>query len=496
MLRARRLSAVRICVPIFSVVLLGATAIVLTASAYSFQAVSSAASASRSYRTASARASQRGVPRRGSTGRKSSSSKQAKCVASTRGGRHRKAGKSCAGKKSKAIAVKPNVTPTRSGSESPSSRSVAYTAPQTQANGSALPAGVSEAPGAGESEAPGTEAGSPPAPTGSSPGEPVGLEEPALVSEPDAPGAPAAPFRFFSPSSFWNEALPANAPLDPSSAELVGALDEEVAHEQQIKTGPWINTTHASVPIYTVPSGQATVAVALDNALEPALSAAWSEVPLPSTAQPAAGSDGDLVVWQPSTDRLWEFWRLVHNANGWSATWGGAMRHVSTNPGVYGPEAWPGAQPGWGVSATSLSIAGGLITLEDLQSGQINHALAIAIPDVRAGIYASPANRTDGRSNSPLSLPEGAHLRLGPNLDLAALHLPRLTLMMAEAAQRYGIVIRDYAPNISFVAQDPVPTGTEPYTGPTGYFEGEQPSQLLATFPWHHLQLLKMSLHG
>ena len=108
--------------------------------------------------------------------------------------------------------------------------------------------------------------------------------------------------------------------------------------------------------------------------------------------------------------------------------------------------------------------------------GQINHALAIAIPNPRAGVYASPAQRTDGWSTEPLSLPEGAHLRLDPNLDLAALHLPRLTLMMAEAAQRYGIVVRDRAANVAFYAQDPTPTGTEPYTGAHGYFEGQVPA--------------------
>jgi hypothetical protein len=143
-----------------------------------------------------------------------------------------------------------------------------------------------------------------------------------------------------------------------------------------------------------------------------------------------------------------------------------------------------------------LSIAGGLITLEDLEKGVINHALAMGIPEVRAGVYASPAQRTDGKSSSPLSLPEGAHLRLDPNLDLAALHLPRLTLMIAEAAQRYGIVVRDYTANVSFYAQDPTPTGTNPYAGPHGYFEGKTPAQLLASFPWSYLQLLKMELHG
>jgi hypothetical protein len=257
-----------------------------------------------------------------------------------------------------------------------------------------------------------------------------------------------------------------------------------------------IDTVAYSVPIYTVGASEPTVRVALNNTPRPALIAAWSQVPLPAGAHPAAGTDGELVVWQPSTDRMWEFWRLVHGSSGWSASWGGAMQHVSSNPGVYGPEAWPGATPWWGATACSLPLAGGLITLEDLADGQINHALAMSIPNVRARVYASPAQRTDGTSNSSLSLPEGAHLRLDPSLNLDSLHLAHLTLMIARAAQRYGIYIRDSSPNIGFYAQDPTPTATNPYTGPTGYFEGKTPTQLLASFPWQHLQLLKMSLHS
>ena len=173
---------------------------------------------------------------------------------------------------------------------------------------------------------------------------------------------------------------------------------------------------------------------------------------------------------------------------------GGCDPNASSNTGAYGPTSWTGALAEWGASACSLSIAGGLITLEDLQSGHINHALAMAIPNPRAVVYASPAQRTDGWSLEPASLPEGAHLRLDPNLDLAALHLPKLTLMMAEAAQRYGIVVRDTARDVTFYGQDPTPTGTEPYIGAHGYYEGKTPQQLLASFPWSHLQLLKMEL--
>jgi hypothetical protein len=308
------------------------------------------------------------------------------------------------------------------------------------------------------------------------------------------------PFRFFSPSSFWNEPLSADAPLDPSSAEVVGALDAEIAHGAETGSSPQttISTTDYSVPLYTVPADQPTVAVALHNSTSiPALVSAWSEVPLPADAQPAVGSDGFLVLWQPSTDRLWEFWRLVHGTEGWYATFGGAMQNVSSNPGVYGPEAWPGAKTGWGASSCSLSLVGGLITLEDLQRGQINHALLLAVPNARSGVYSSPAQRTDGKSSDPLALPEGAHLRLDPSLNLATLHLPRLTLIIAEAAQRYGMfVCLTGGPNVGFYGQDPTPTGTNPYTEPDGYFEGKPPTQLLASFPWNHVQLLKMELHS
>jgi hypothetical protein len=327
--------------------------------------------------------------------------------------------------------------------------------------------------------------------------QPSTVEDSALISTGRvAPLKPAAPFRFFSPASFWNSPLPSHARLDRRSAAVVAAFAAEVAAATEAAKGPDILTTGWSVPIYTVPADQSTVKVTLEGVSPSrALQSAWDAVPLPADAQPAAGTDKHLLVWQPSTDKLWEFWRLEQTPTGWRATWGGAMRNVSTSPGVYGRKSWPGASPYWGASASSLSIAGGLITLEDLEKGVINHALAIGIPNVRTGAYSSPARRTDGKSTDRLSLPEGAHLRLDPSLDLAALHLPRLTLMIAEAAQRYGIVIRDGAGNVVFYAQDPTPTGTEPYAGPHGYFEGKTPGQLLASFPWSHLQLLKMDLH-
>jgi hypothetical protein len=302
------------------------------------------------------------------------------------------------------------------------------------------------------------------------------------------------PWRPFSSASPWNRAVPSAAPLDPRSHAIVARLASEVTAERRETGGPPINTTLFSVPVYRVPAHQPTTAVRLrGQSGASALRAAWSAVPLPPDAQPAAGTDHHLVVWQPSSDKLWEFWHLSGGPGSWTAGWGGAIEHVSESSGVYGAKSWPGATRWWGASASSLSIAGGLITMEDLRLGNIDHALAMALPEVRSGLYSAPARRTDGTSRDPLALPEGAHLRLDPRLDLAAMKMPPITRAIAEAAQRYGLIVRDRAGTVCLYAEAPDTRTANPYSGPEGYFEGwEKP---LAFFPWRHLQLLRMKLH-
>jgi hypothetical protein len=84
----------------------------------------------------------------------------------------------------------------------------------------------------------------------------------------------------------------------------------------------------------------------------------------------------------------------------------------------------------------------------------------------------------------------GARFRLDPNLDLDQLGLPRLVRIIAGAAQRYGIVVHERTGRaIGFSAEDWKPSGLNPWPG---YLEGKQIADLIAQFPWRHLQLLKM----
>ena len=119
----------------------------------------------------------------------------------------------------------------------------------------------------------------------------------------------------------------------------------------------------------------------------------------------------------------------------------------------------------------------------------------LLIPDACVGVFSWPAQRTDGTDPTTDCLPEGAHLRLDPSLDLSSLTLPPITRMLAEAAQRYGLIVRDRTHHaVGLYAEDPTRTGTDPYSGADGLYDGLRPWNFLPQFPWDRLQLLKMRL--
>jgi hypothetical protein len=285
---------------------------------------------------------------------------------------------------------------------------------------------------------------------------------------------PAAAQAPFAPTSAWNAPLADDAPLAADSAALVAELRRQVA----LPSGAWINSSSYSTPVYTVAADQPTVRVALDVGYTP-LQGDLEAVPLPEDARAAPGSDGHLTVYQPSTDTLWEFWLMRREADGWHARWGGKLTGVSQSPGYL-------AAP-LGATATSLPLLGGLMRIDELQAGRIDHALALAIPAARAGKTVWPAQRTDGTSTDPAAIPEGTRFRLDPAFDVDALRLRPVAAMMAKAAQRYGIVVRDQSGAVTFYAEDPYQFGASPYSA---LYEGLMPSQLLARFPWDRLQVV------
>ncbi len=288
----------------------------------------------------------------------------------------------------------------------------------------------------------------------------------------------------FSPTSFWNAPLAANAPLDSSSQAYVTEINRQVKAYH-----PWMETTSYSVPVYVVGHRQSTQHVTLDT-WGPDLQAAFDAVPIPSTAQAAAGTDENMTVWQPSTDRMWDFWLMHKEPDGWHARWGGEMDNVSGDPGYF---THSGQTANWGATATGLPLLGGLVTAADLKRGYINHALAIDLVETDKAYWSWPAQRTDGDywTAGITPIPEGTRFRLPPTLNIAGLNLPPIDRMLAQAAQTYGIVVADKGPNVAFFGEDPKTIGSNPWPAE---FQNQYPNVVLDKFPWNDLEALKTQL--
>src|SRR5258708_2778852 len=154
------------------------------------------------------------------------------------------------------------------------------------------------------------------------------------------------PGREFSADSYVHKPLTNDAPLDAQSRSYVANLQRQI---KKYFGHPDVNIDGVTPAIYIVPMDQPTVRVkyvAWDRPGETVrpLQAQWETVPLPDDLQPSTGDDGEAVVYQPSTGKMWEFWRVrrtgakVVNSAGksvdeWGANWGGRMDNIATNPG-------------------------------------------------------------------------------------------------------------------------------------------------------------------
>jgi hypothetical protein len=222
--------------------------------------------------------------------------------------------------------------------------------------------------------------------------------------------------------------------------------------------------------------------------LDPNLGQQWLSVPIPSYALPSKGTDAEMTIYQPSTDTVWEFWQARKVNGAWQGCWGGQIKYASTNYGIF-----PGH---YGATATGLPFIGGQVTAEELERGEIKHAIGIALVEVEdKAVYSWPAARSDGVNPYKLAnrIPEGLRFRLDPSVNVDALPMTKAGKTIARAAQKYGFVVWDKSGAIAIRAQN-----SASYTAlgkPDPYpalFGGKPNYAVLQGFPWDKLQFLPM----
>lgn len=318
-------------------------------------------------------------------------------------------------------------------------------------------------------------------------GASVTTDASAPASSSGSPTMPAG--GVFSAGTAWKLDV-RSAPLHANSAGMVANVAAQTA--KQYDGVAAFNAYQYSSSFYSVPAGQAKVDVKWNNCQGKTWTpdgllgtdGQFSQVPIPADAVPSAGTDSQLTVYSPSTDQLWEFW-VAKKVNGsWSACWGGRIDDVSQSQGFF--------HDGFGASASGLALSGGTIGISDVQSGVIDHALALHIPAPGTWQeFSFPAQRSDGYDTSANRVPEGTRLRLDPSLNVDAMNMTPIAKMVAKAAQKYGFIVTDKAGCTAVMAESPAAaiarTGVDPWKA---LMAGTPDYAIMKNFPWAKLQAL------
>lgn len=285
---------------------------------------------------------------------------------------------------------------------------------------------------------------------------------------------------YFASTSFWNTKV-TNAPLSADQSD-VSKLTQQIA-----TYGTYFNTWQYSVPVWVASASQSTITVIdTDDGF---MTSRWGPVPWPSNATAAAGTDAHCVIWQPSTNKMWEFFGTAGTYPNITARHGGVITNVSSSNGIF-PNPY-------GATATGLPLVGGLVTLAEADQIAANpnyvipHAIALAVPKV-ATYHVAPATRHD--ANAPggaVAIPEGRRFKLPANYDpnVSIPSAPPLTKALARAVRDYGMVLRDASGVVTLYGEDAKTRSTSPWT--SALYGNKAGYEVLNSFPWSQLQVLE-----
>jgi len=260
---------------------------------------------------------------------------------------------------------------------------------------------------------------------------------------------PGAGWRPFASSSPFNIGT-AGASVDPQSEQIVNRVLQWGLPGQGVfgvseTSEDWMHPVYFSTPNDPVYTLQAT---------EPwgSNSINGMKIHIPSTARPAGGSDGHMAVITPEG---WEydFWRVSSKPTGGGTmtfAWGGRL--PVTGSGV-----------GGGATAANFGLTAGIIRPQELEAGQIDHALFIVLKCTSAtgefgfgertaaagnanSSYVAPATQggarcSSGEAGAP---PMGAWFKLAlSDEEIEALNVPAWRKAIFRALADYGGFVGD-----------------------------------------------------
>jgi hypothetical protein len=276
--------------------------------------------------------------------------------------------------------------------------------------------------------------------------------------------------RFFNDSSPWNRRIDAGR-VDPDSDQMIEFAHERIGvierpgsntvitQRNLVADGLYINTTRWTVPV--VAGGRPTSLVC--RQLVCGDGADTTVLSIPDDVDPDPRYDGWYTVFDTSASVAYDLWRARREDDDTISY--NYMRKWDLNG--------PGFSPPWteGARGSGLPLFAGLIRPGELESGEIQHALAISLPGPAQGLFVQPASSTDGNGRTR-SIPEGARIRLKRDVVLPQPRDPRTgkVIKLSRQQQRladaivaclrtYGAIVVDRAAVPTLYAQRDVTDG-------------------------------------
>lgn len=292
----------------------------------------------------------------------------------------------------------------------------------------------------------------------------------------------------------------------------------------------WFNIDSGAVPTYVAPFDTPLVSVAVldylqNNLWGPAVTtlheALMAGVPIPPNANVDPSGDHSLIVYQPTTDRMWEMWVASQSTGvdnkgrqySWLCKWGGRMLDCSTRGGTYRDDPANLEAANFGHAATGLPMMGGMITPEEWASDDpraIRHPLRLLVIDsgrdpATGRNWLPPAHRGDGDKDATW-IPEGARIRFAADTDLTYLtggHYPGLQAVDVHGLNllKLALALRDYGAFVTDITRGGCALQ---FRSPQSYLwqglpspfdlHGWFPNQYMWRLPWQYVQVLDPSV--
>jgi hypothetical protein len=157
--------------------------------------------------------------------------------------------------------------------------------------------------------------------------------------------------------------------------------------------------------------------------------------PVPPNASVEHGEDRHVIVVDLYECMLYELYNAYPEGNGWKAS-SGALYNLSSNK--LRPTGWTSAD------AAGLPMFPGLVRYDEVESGEINHALRFTTEETQQA-FILPATHYASAETDPDLPPMGLRFRLKKDFDISGFSENNQVIL--RALKKYGMLVADNGGN-------------------------------------------------